>query len=379
MAKEAAGRARPGRAPAPDGRRARPRQAEVARLAGVSQATVSLVLSGRDIATGRPISSETRRKVLDAAHSLGYVPDPAASRLAAARNNLLGVFSFTATFPTDVRHSYYPFLVGVEQEAAAQGYDLVLFTGSSSGGAGATHGTGALNRVRLADGCLFLGRHAPADGLRRLVADDFPVVHVGRRDEPEGLAWVGADYVSASREVVTALAGLGHRRVLLVREDDDAPASTDRERGFLDGLASNGLPTGASASAGAGPGSGAVFRSGDPRGELTADRVRAWLADGFTAFVAEETDTGAAWRALRAAVDEAGLDCPGQVSLALLGSPPADLADQPAPMGFDIPRPALGAEAVRLLAARIAGGPAVGTLVACAFRPGATAGPPATP
>ncbi|WP_399894149.1 LacI family DNA-binding transcriptional regulator [Streptomyces sp. BBFR51] len=341
----------------------------MATLAGVSQATVSLVLSGRDIATGRPISAETRRKVLDAAHSLGYVPDPAASRLAAARNNLLGVFSFTATFPTDVRHSYYPFLVGVEQEAASQGYDLVLFTGSSSGGAGATHGAGALNRVRLADGCLFLGRHAPADELGRLVADDFPVVHVGRRDEPEGLAWVGADYVSASREVVTALAGLGHRRVLLVREDDDAPASTDRERGFLDGLASNGLP--------AGP--GAVFRSGDPRGELTADRVRSWLDDGFTAFVAEETDTGAAWRALRAAVDEAGLDCPGQVSLALLGSPPADLADEPAPMGFDIPRPALGAEAVRLLAARIAGGPAVGTLVACTFRPGATAGPPATP
>ncbi|MFD4260118.1 hypothetical protein ACFWR9_21485 [Streptomyces sp. NPDC058534] len=154
------------------------------------------------MATGRPISAETRGKVLDAARSLGYVPDPAVSRLAAARNNLLGVFSFPATFPTDVRHSYYPFLVGVEQEAAAQGYDLVLITGSSSGGAGAS-GAGALNRVRLADGCLFLGRHAPADELRRLVADDFPVVHVGRPDEVEGLAWVGADYVSASREVVT--------------------------------------------------------------------------------------------------------------------------------------------------------------------------------
>ncbi|MZE75466.1 LacI family transcriptional regulator, partial [Streptomyces sp. SID5789] len=79
-----------------------------------------------------------------------------------------------------------------------------------------------------------------------------------------------------------------------------------------------------------------------------------------------------AWRALRAAVDAAGLDCPGQVSLALLGSPPADLADEPAPMGFDIPRPTLGAEAVRLLAARVAGEPARGTLVACAFRPGTT-------
>lgn len=171
MAKEAAGRARPGRAPAPAGRRARPRQAEVARLAGVSQATVSLVLSGRDLATGRPISAETRAKVLDAAHSLGYVPDPAASRLAAARNNLLGVFSFTATFPTDVRHSYYPFLVGVEQEAAAQGYDLVLFTGSSTGSGCRRRGRA---QPRTAGGRLPLpgpprprGRAAPT-GRRRL-------------------------------------------------------------------------------------------------------------------------------------------------------------------------------------------------------------------
>lgn len=367
MVNEATGRAKSGRKPAPAGRRSRPRQAEVAQLAGVSQATVSLVLSGRDEATGRPISEVTRRKVLHAAQTLGYVPDPAARRLAAARNNLLGVFSFTATFPTDVRHSYYPFLVGVEQEAAAQGYDLVLFTGSSAGGADAV-GAGALNRVRLADGCLFLGRHAPSDELSRLVRDGFPVVHLGRREAPEGIAWVGADYVSASRDVVTALAALGHRRIVLVREDDDALASADRERGFLDGLRSAGLPAGPDP----------VYRSADPSSDLTPERVRAWYADGVTAFVAEETDTGAAWRSLRRAVTEAGLSCPGEVSLAVLGSPPPDLAEEPMPMGFDIPRSELGAEAVRLLSALVAGEPAEPKLVACALRPGRTTGPPRT-
>ncbi|WP_405574554.1 LacI family transcriptional regulator [Streptomyces sp. NBC_01167] len=356
-------RVRPGRTPAPAGRTSRPRQAEVARLAGVSQATVSLVLA--DKKQGAAISEETRQKVLDAARELGYVPDPAARRLAAVRNNLLGVFSFTATFPTDVQHSYYPFLVGVEQEAAARGYDLVLFTGSSSGGAGAG-GPDALSRVRLADGCLFLGRHAPAAELRRLVADGYPVVHLGRRDELEGLAWVGADYVSASREVVDHLARAGHERIVLVREDDDAPASTDREHGFLKGLEAAGLPAGPAA----------VFRSADPQRDLGAGRLRAWLADGVTAFVAEETDTGAAWRALRGAVRDAGIVCPRDASLALLGSPPADLADGPQPTGFDIPRPALGAAAVRMLAALVAGEAADEPLVTCDFRPGATAGPP---
>ncbi|MFE2737660.1 LacI family DNA-binding transcriptional regulator [Streptomyces sp. NPDC059349] len=357
-------RAKPGRAPSPTGRTSRPRQAEVARLAGVSQATVSLVLNARSDGKGATISEETRQRVLDAARSLGYVPDPAARRLAAARNNLLGVFSFTATFPTDVQHSYYPFLVGVEQEAAALGYDLVLFTGSSSGGAGAV-GPDALSRVRLADGCLFLGRHVPRAELKRLVADGFPVVHLGRREELEGLAWVGADYVSASRDVVASLAELGHRRIVLVREDDEAPASSDRQEGFLDGLARAGLPGGPAA----------VLRCVDPVAELTADRVRALVADGVTAFVAEETDTGAAWRAVSGAVREAGLSCPGDVSLALLGSPPPDVSREPVPMGFEVPRHALGAAAVRLLAAMVAGQEADEPLVACEFRDGVTAGP----
>lgn len=356
-------RSRRGRTPTVAGRTSRPRQAEVARLAGVSQATVSLVLS--DKAQASAISDETRQRVLDAARSLGYAPDPAARRLAAARNNLLGVFSFTATFPTDVQHSYYPFLVGVEREAAARGYDLVLFTGSSSGGAGAA-GPEALNRVRLADGCLFLGRHVPLAELKRMVADGFPVVHLGRREELEGLSWVGADYVSASSEVVRHLASLGHRRIVLVREDDDAPASTDRQRGFLEGLEAAGLAGGPQA----------VLRCADPQRDLTPERLGRWLAEGVTAFVAEETDTGAAWRALRAAVDEAGLTCPDDLSLALLGSPPPDLVEGPQPTGFDIPRHELGAAAVRLLAALVADEQAEEPLVTCVFRPGATTGRP---
>ncbi|MGW7353300.1 LacI family DNA-binding transcriptional regulator [Streptomyces sp. NPDC054784] len=362
-------------------RRGRPRQADVARAAGVSQTTVSLVLGGNK--QGIVIQEATRERVLEAARTLGYVPDPAARSLATARNSLLGVFSFTATFPTDARHSYHPLLAGVEQEAAAQGYDLVLFTGSSAHGPAATTPE-QLDRVRLADGCLFLGRHIPARELRRLVQDGYPAVHVGRRDELEGLAWVGADYVSASADVVRRLADAGHRRVVLVREDDDAPASDDRERGFRLGLERAGLPAGPEA----------VFRTADPAAGLTAERVRAWRADGATAFVAEETDTGGAWRALLDAVAAAGLEAPRDLSLALLGEPPADLVGGPVPTGFDVPRTELGATAVRLLVSVMAGEPLAeepgggepggggrqpGPLVACAFRAGATAGPPPPP
>lgn len=348
------------------GRRGRPRQAEVARRAGVSQTTVSLVLGGNK--QGIALHPDTRARVLEAARELGYVPDPAARRLAAARNNLLGVFSFTATFPTAVEHSYYPFLVGVEQEAAARGYDLVLFTGSSSGGAQAG-ASGTLERVRLADGCLFLGRHVPAEELRRLAEHGYPAVHIGRRDELDGLVWVGADYVRASAEVVRHLAELGHRRIVLVREDDDAPASADRELGFREALAAAGIA--ATGPAGTDP----VVRAADPTTGITPAWLRDRLDEGVTAFVAEETDTGAVWRALVSAVDDVGLDVPGEVSLALLGSPPADLAGRPSPTGFDIPRTELGAAGVRALTDLLTTGEAASPLVACTFRPGSTAGP----
>ncbi|NGN64537.1 LacI family transcriptional regulator [Streptomyces sp. A7024] len=363
-------------------RRGRPRQAEVARLAGVSQTTVSLVLGGNK--QGIALHEDTRQRVLDAARELGYVPDPAARRLAAARNNLLGVFSFTATFPTAVEHSYYPILVGVEQEAAAQGYDLVLFTASSPGGAQAG-AAGALERVRLADGCLFIGRHIPADELHRLVDHGYPAVHIGRRDELEGLAWVGADYVAASAAVVRHLTALGHDHIVLVREDDDAPASTDREQGFRTALGEAGLPGGGdtmrlpggdATGLHAPDAAAAVIRTADPATDITADWLRARQAEGVTAFVAEETDTGAAWRALLAATEAAGLQAPRDLSLALLGSPPADLGDRPVPTGFDIPRAELGAAAVRMLTAQLAGRQTAEPLVACTFRPGGTAGPP---
>jgi transcriptional regulator with XRE-family HTH domain len=84
----------------------RVRQSDIAKLAGVSQTTVSLVLSGNPAGGGLP--EETRRRVLETADRLGYVPDPAARRLAAGRSFLIGLHTFTATFPVDLRSSYYP-------------------------------------------------------------------------------------------------------------------------------------------------------------------------------------------------------------------------------------------------------------------------------
>ncbi|GAB3473232.1 LacI family DNA-binding transcriptional regulator [Nocardiopsis coralliicola] len=355
-------------APAGRGRR-RPRQSDIARIAGVSQTTVSLVL--RQTAVGNSLARETRHRVLEAAEQLGYVPDPVATRLASAGNALIGLYTFSAAFPTEVAHSYYPILAGVEEEAAAQGRDLLLFTGSSAPGLQSS-ADAALRRVRVADGCLFFGRHVPAAPVRRLLEDGFPFVYIGRRDEPD-IPYVGADYVSASADVVARLAAAGHRTIRYLRENDEAPSSTDREEGVLRGARAAQIPV-----------ENLVVRS-DGRTDTDALLAR-WRAAGVTAVVVEQTDTGAALSGLGSAVERAGLRCPRDLSLAVLGAPTGTRGSAPgggaAFSGFDVPMRAMGRAAVRLLLALIANsahpGP-VRHLLRCDPVSGGTIAAPAPP
>ncbi len=310
------------------GRRA-PRQADIARVAGVSQATVSVVLGGNR--TGVRLSERTRLRVLEAAEQLGYVPDPVATRLTSARNNLIGLYTFTPVFPIDSADAHYPILAGVEAEAAALGKDLIMFTGSS-----AEKDHVGIRRTRLADGCLFLGDHVPLEPVRALVESGFPIVYIGRRTELDGaIPYVGGDYATASAEVVTRLVRAGHRQIRYLRSPGEAPPSPDCVEGVFIAAARHGL---------------------DPRGlvvrtdgeDLTADVVRGWADEGVTALVVDETGTGALYRSVDRALRSAALRVPAEVSVAVLGRPPPGLTG-PVVSGFEVPRRAMGAAAVRLL------------------------------
>ncbi len=153
------------------------------------------------------MSEDTRLRVLAAAEKLGYVPDPVATRLASRRNHMLGLYTFKATFPTDVADSYYPILVGVEEQAAALGQDLILFTGADGRGE-RTHDEAAIRRTKIADGCLFFGRHVPVASIEKLVETGFPLVYIGRRDELEGrIPFVGPPASTGSCRSATGTSG----------------------------------------------------------------------------------------------------------------------------------------------------------------------------
>lgn len=209
----------------------RARQADVARLARVSPAIVSLVVNNR--LDGKvQISEETRQRVGEAIRTLGYVPNPVARKLAGGQNRLLGVYSAEPVFPLRQEH-FYPHLVGIEEEAAAQDYDLILFTRPSGpGGQRAIYRDG-VNTLQLADGAIFVDPTSRHDEMIRLVQEGFPFVLVGRRDIVGAeVSYVAADYASAVDTVVTQLMTLGHRRIAYLGPSEQAEWNEDRERGY---------------------------------------------------------------------------------------------------------------------------------------------------
>jgi DNA-binding LacI/PurR family transcriptional regulator len=341
----------------------RVRQADVARLARVSQTTVSLVLNGRSSAAQIP--EDTRERVIEVAQRLGYAANPAARSLAGGRNLLLGVYSWEPVFPMDYRDFYYPFLLGIEEEAEASGYDLVLFTSASGERRRRTiYGSGS-NRLRLTDGCIVLGMQHDREELRRLASEELPLVHIGRREVPGArFPCVTADYVGATAQVVERLLELGHRRLLYVGVPRPEEPQADRLAGFELGCRGGGLSSRDCPS----------FRL--PTDEIDKERIQTWMEEGFTALVVED---GRGAQAIVQAAAEVGLAVPDDVSVAVLVDPSRPDTPSRSWSGFRVPRVEMGRRSVRLLVSSLSD-EAVGNpgdvVLSCEPMVGATVAPP---
>jgi DNA-binding LacI/PurR family transcriptional regulator len=323
-------------------------QQDIARMAGVSQATVSLVLNNRQDA-GVRIAPETRARVLEVIRRTGYVANPIARRLHDHRNRILGVFTYEAVFPSTRADFYQPFLEGIEEQAEEAGCDLLLFTSAKAAG-GRRRIFSDDSRIRLADGCVLLGRSLDRDDLAQLLTEGIPFVSIGRRDDAGGpVPHVGADYPAAVRDLVDRAVALGHRRFAYVGAGTGAESSADRLRGFREAVAAHGVE-----------GTHVPFAG---LGQL--------LDAGITAVFAEEVSDGAA---LVLAARERGLSVPGDLSVLALGA-----ATRPAPSdvdltGFTIPRREMGRRAVQTLTEVLENGTTPQELLSCRLVEGSTLG-----
>jgi DNA-binding LacI/PurR family transcriptional regulator len=213
----------------------RPTLADVAKLAGVSSATASMVLNKR---SGRvPISEETRGRVLQAVKQLSYVPNPVAQMLAGGASRLIGVFAYEARFPYERQDFFFQYLLGIEREASRQDYDLLLFTRGRDCQSRAIYCDG-VNQLRLADGAIIMGSQTNREELRLLAEEGYPFVSIGRREVTgHRISWVASDYTAGSAEATRRLIELGHRRLAFLGMGPPPETSAEKLQGCRDALA----------------------------------------------------------------------------------------------------------------------------------------------
>jgi LacI family transcriptional regulator len=198
---------------------------DVARVAGVSTALVSVVFRGVPGA-----SEETRARVFAAAGQIGYRANRTASLMKLRRTMHLGV-------TLKVRNAFHAELAEDIQAAAARsGYEIVpsLVT--------ATHDESLAVETLLGFRCesvILLGSQLPAARLRELSLE-VPLVLVGRRVDLDNVAVVrSADYRGQGL-IVDHLTGLGHRDIVHV-DGGRQPISALRRRGYREAMRRHGL------------------------------------------------------------------------------------------------------------------------------------------
>ncbi len=210
---------------------------EVARLAGVSIATASRVVSEADY----PVSAPTRERVLEAARELDYVPNALARGLLKSQIPVVGVIVHDITDP------YFAEIVRGAEDAAELGGYLVITCSSERDGAREASYVRLLRSMRAA-ALIFAGsgmddptyleelpRHVAA-----LRASGAAVVHLS--PHALGAPEVSVDNQAGIASMVAALVELGHRRIAFIAGPHSLYVARERLAGYRRGLTDASIP-----------------------------------------------------------------------------------------------------------------------------------------
>lgn len=305
---------------------------DVARLAGVSAMTVSRFVNDRP-----GVSAEARAKIEKAIAELDYAPSKVASSLISSKTQLLGMIV------PDVSNPFFgPVVRGAEVIARKAGYRLLLCNSESDlklerdyVADMVAHRVEGLIIAPVGEGSL--------NHLKRLVAQNFPVVTIDRHVRGLGCDSVALDNKSAAETLVAHIVSKGHRRIAFVTDAEDTSTGRERLAGYKQALRSAGIDYDDEL----------VFRtSTDQMGGYRAMQQVMALAERPTAIFAVNNMTAIG---VVEALHQASLDVPADFSLACFDdvahlailAPFLTVIDQPAEM--------MAEAATRMLLERISG------------------------
>lgn len=205
---------------------------DVARVAGVSPATVSRALSGNG-----SVSPRAKQAVKRAAHELGFVMSYHASSLATGRSRNIGI-----VLPYVNRWYFSTVLEGASAALLDAGYDLTLYDFQ-----GDRYRESVLSefllRKRL-DGVIAVSLELKEHEVEQILLAGIPVVGIG--GPLPGTATIRIDDNAIGRQATEHLISLGHSRIAHIGGENEYgrhfKISSGRRAGYEAAMAENGLP-----------------------------------------------------------------------------------------------------------------------------------------
>jgi DNA-binding LacI/PurR family transcriptional regulator len=209
---------------------------DVANLSGVSTATVSHVLNGRNDRVG----SETSERVLAAVRQLGYRPTALEDRQKAILSRNIAIMTTDLTKRPLLTSGYFAgVLDGVLESAMLRGWSVTIFVENMWGDVGLAARRSYDGRC---DGLIMVAPASDCEIVPVMRDRGSPLVLVGTTADSPGVSSVDADNVAIGGHAAKHLLALGHRSFAFAGKIDVIRSSIEREQGFREALFAAGIP-----------------------------------------------------------------------------------------------------------------------------------------
>ncbi|MGO8759838.1 MAG: LacI family DNA-binding transcriptional regulator [Terracidiphilus sp.] len=202
---------------------------EIAKLAGVSGATVSRVINGSTLVT-----PETTQRIQRIIQESNFVPNRSAAHLKHGKSQIYG-----AIVP-DLNNPFFMELVKIFEGLLVEN-DLELLVANTDFHPSRTQRSIHRMLLRRVDGVAFLTSEHEAAALESLVQNRIPVVTTDHYRTAPGISDIAVDFRDGMAQLVRHLKGLGHQQIGFIGGSEGLVTSRIRRESFMDAIVKSGM------------------------------------------------------------------------------------------------------------------------------------------
>ncbi|MBN8192246.1 LacI family DNA-binding transcriptional regulator [Bacillus sp. NTK074B] len=205
---------------------------DLAKRTGFSSTTVSKALNNYT-----DVSQKTKKKILDAAAEMGYLPNAHAQSLSTKKSWTIGVM-FAEDNEVGLKHPFFSALIeSFRKYVEREGYDLIFASRNLR-----NRDTSYLEHFlyRAVDGIVVICSDPSDPQVQDMINSHVPIVVIDMSNQ--NCSVVYSDNVEGGRLAVSHLYSLGHTRIAHISGDPSIDAGAQRIKGFTKGMEELNLP-----------------------------------------------------------------------------------------------------------------------------------------